>query len=99
MVWCVIILIQIFPQQNNFLIDYINQDVLLVQVRPEVAHAEARDNGAHEGEAVQVRAVQLPDGHALHPQQARLRHPQGRKGIPVSGQKEIAMGTCYKVTV
>ena len=55
------------------------------QVLAEVAHAEARDNGAHEGEAVQVRAVQLPDGHALHPQQARLRHPQGRQGLPVPG--------------
>ena len=88
---------------------FINLDVLRIQVRPEVPHAEARDNCAHEGEAVQVRPVQLPDGHALHPQQARLSHPQGGQGLPVPGEdcqehchfqknipKKLAMGFGHK---
>ena len=48
------------------------------QVLAEVAHAEARDDGAHEGEAVQMQAVHLPDLHLRHPRQTHVTSPQGK---------------------
>ena len=48
------------------------------QILPEVAHAEARDDRAHEGEAVQMQGVHLSDRHLRHAQQAHLVSPQGQ---------------------
>ena len=48
------------------------------QVLAEVAHAEARDDRAHEGEAVQMQGVHLSDRHLRHAQQAHLVSPQGQ---------------------
>ena len=49
----------------------------LPQVLPEVAHAEARDDCAHEGEAVQMQGVHISDLHLRHSQQAHVISAQG----------------------